>query len=71
MTKSLQLNLSTFLISVLEPVLNKFSNHIVPDFFSFVDQLNSFNLFQPNNFIVSFDIKSLFTNVSLNEVITI
>merc|ERR1712240_306048 len=71
MIKSSQSNLSTFLISVLEPVLDKFSNHTVPDSFSFVDKLKSFNLFQPNNFIVSFDIKSLFTNVQLKKVIYI
>ena len=71
MIKSPQSNLSTFLISVLEPVLDKFSNHTVPDSFSFVDKLKSFNLFQPNNFMVSFDIKSLFTNVQLKKVIDI
>ena len=58
-----QSNLSTFLISVLEPVLDKFSNHTVPDSFSFVDKLKSFNLFQTKNFMVLFDMKSLFTNV--------
>ena len=63
MTKSPQSSLSTFLISVFEPVLNKFSEHTVPEPSSFVDKLKSFNLFQPNNFMVSFDIKSLFTNV--------
>ena len=70
-TKSPQSNLSTFLIFVLELVLDKFSNHTVPDSFSFVDKLKSFNLFQPNNFMVSFDIKSLFTNVQLKKVIDI
>ena len=63
MTKSSQSNLLFFLISVLEPVLDKFSKHTVPESSSFVDKLKSFNLFQPNNFMVSFDIKSLFTNV--------
>merc|ERR1712240_658047 len=71
MIKSPQSTLSTFLISVLEPVLDKFSNHTVPDSFSFVDKLKSFNLFKPNNFMVLFDIKSLFTNVQLKKVIDI
>ena len=57
MTISPQLNLSTFLNSVLKPVLEKFSNHTVPVSFSFVEKLKSFNLFQPNSFMVSFDIK--------------
>merc|ERR1712240_821504 len=47
MIKSPQSNLSTFLISVLEPVLDKFSNHTVPDSFSFVDQLYNSNLLPP------------------------
>ena len=71
MTKSSQSNLSTFLISVLEPVLDKFSSQTVPDSFSFVDKIKSFNLFQPNSFMVSFDIKSSFKNVSLNKVINV
>ena len=71
MTKSPQSNLSTFLISILEPVLEKFTTHTVPDSFSFVDKLKSLNLSQPNNFMVSFDIKSLFTNVPLDEVLNI
>ena len=57
MTKSPQSNLSTFLISVLEPVLDKFSNHTIPNSYSFVDKLKSFDFFQPNNFMVLFDIK--------------
>ena len=45
MTKSPQSNLSTFLISVLKPVLVKFANHTVPDSLNFTDKLKSFNLF--------------------------
>ena len=43
MTKSTQSNLSIFLISLLEPVLEKFSIHTVPNSFSFVDILKSLN----------------------------
>ena len=63
MTKSAQYNLSTFLIFVVEPALEQLSIHTVPDSFSFVDKLKSLNLSQPNNFMVSFDIKSLFTKM--------
>ena len=68
MTKSPQSNLYTNLISVLEPVLEKFSTHTVPDYFSFVDKLKSLNLFHINNFTISFDIKSLFKSIPLNKV---
>ena len=71
MTKLPQSNLSTFLVSVLQPVLDKFSNQIVPDSFTFVNELKSLNLCQPNSFMVSFDIKSLLTNVPLDEVLNI
>ena len=71
MTKSPQSNLSTFLVSVLQPVLDKFSKHLVPDSFTFVNELKSLNLCQPNSFMVSFDIKRLFTNVPLDEVLNI
>ena len=71
MTKSPQSNLSTFLVSVLQPVLDKFSKHTVPDSFTFVNKLKSLKLSQPNSCMVSFDIKSLFTNVPLDEVLSI
>ena len=71
MTKSAQSNLSTFIIFVVEPALEQFSIHTVPDSFSFVDKLKSLNLSQPNNFMVLFDIKSLFANVLLAEVLSI
>ena len=71
MTKSPQSNLSTFLVSVLQPVLDKFSKHLVPDLFTFVNEHKSLNLCQPNSFMVSFEIKSLFTNVPLDKVLSI
>ena len=71
MTKLPQPNLSTFFISILQQVIVKFSDHTVHQSFTFVNKLKSLNFFQPNNFVVLFDIKSLFTNVPLNEVLNI
>ena len=45
MTKSPQSNVSTFLISVLQSVLDKFSNHTASDSFTFVDILKGLKLF--------------------------
>ena len=50
MINSPQSNLSTFLISVLEPVLDKFLNHTVPVSFSFVHKLKSFIYFPTKQF---------------------
>ena len=66
-TKTPQSNVSTFLVSVLQLVLDKFSNHIVHDSFTFVNKLKSLNLCQPNSFVISYDIKNLFTNVPLKR----
>ena len=52
-TKTPQSNVSTFLVSVLQLVLDKFSNHIVHDSFTFVNKLKSLNIFQPNSFVAS------------------
>ena len=59
-----------YLVSVLQPVLDKFSEYTVKDSFSFVQLLS--NLPSSNNLhMCSFDVKSLFTNVPLAEVINI
>lgn len=69
MVKSPQHGLARFLVSVLNPVLEKYSSFMVSDSFHFVESLN--NLRSNKNFMCSFDIKSLFTNIPLNEVIEI
>ena len=51
------------LVSILSPLtVNEFSVH---DSFSFVGEVSSFF---PDNFIASLDVKSLYTNIPLNEV---
>ena len=58
--------LAEFLVPILSPLTsNKFSVH---DSFSFADKVSSFC---PDHFMASLDIESLFTNISLNEVIDI
>jgi hypothetical protein len=69
MVGSPQHGIAKFLISVLSPVLDKFSQHIVKDSFSFVQSLQT--LSSNKNIMCSFDIKSLFTNVPLAEVLQI
>ena len=70
MLNSPQNKLAKFLVHILKPVLDKFSTYQTPDSFEFVKSLKSLNL-NKEVFMCSFDIKSLFTNVPLNEVIKI
>ena len=60
-----QHKLAKFLIDVLAPTLQKFSAYTVKDSFEFVEKLHELS---PT---VSYDIKSLFTNVPLVEIIEI
>ena len=69
MVGSPQHSIAKFLISVLTPVLDKFSKHVVKDSFDFVKSLRS--LSSDKTVMCSFDIKSLFTNVPLVEVLKI
>ena len=71
MVGSSQHQVAQFLAELLQPVNLKFSKHCVQDSFSFVDILRTSNIEVSNCFICSFDIKSLFTNVPLTEVIDI
>ena len=69
MTKSPQHKLARFLNVVLEPVLHHYSQFAVKDSFEVVERIRKI---QPENtFLSSFDVKKLFTNVPLNEVIQI
>ena len=67
MVNSAQHKLAIFLNFQLEPVLKHYSSYILKDSFSFVDQIKDIE--SNNNFIASFDVESLFTNVPLEEVI--
>ena len=67
MIRSPQHELIRFLNSLSEPVLQHYSKYIVKDSFKFNDELKHF---KPNDTCPSsFDVKSLFTNEALNEVI--
>ena len=69
MVNSAQHKLEKFLDYQFERVLKYFSSYILKDSFSFVDQIKDIE--SNNTFIASFDVKSLFTNVPLEEVIEI
>ena len=72
MVGSPQNGLAKFLVKTLTPVLNKFSKYTLKDSFQFVDKLRLIPESQSkNSFMVSYDIKSLFTNIPLIEVIEI
>ena len=58
--------LAKFLVPILSPLTsNEFSVH---DTFSFADEVASFC---PDHFMASLEVKSVFTNIPLNEVIDI
>ena len=73
MVGSAQHELARWLTEVLEPVLTRYSSHVVSDSFTFCDDLREHrwgkNL--ENSFMCSFDVKSLFTNVPIDETINI
>ena len=71
MINSPQNKLAKFLVKILNPVMKKFSTYQVPDSFDFVKSLNQLSISSNNRFMCSYDIKSLFTNVPLGEVIRI
>lgn len=70
-----QHKLAKWLVSELQPVLHRFSKYCVKDSFSFSTIVNNFDLNSSSSlsspFMCSFDVKSLFTNVPLLEVIDI
>ena len=63
------MNWARYLNSLLDPVLKYFSRYIVKDSFKFIDDLKLQGA--KDTFLCSFDVKSLFTSVPLNEVIDI
>ena len=62
-------NLAKFLNSILEPVTTRFSKFTIKDSFTFADKIRRTPA--ENTYMVSFDVKSLFTNVPLTETINI
>ena len=69
MIRSPQHEVTRFLNSLLEPVLKYYSRYIAKDSFKFVDEFK--HLKANGTFLSFFDVKRLFTNVPLNEVIDI
>ena len=69
MINSPQHKIAKFLNRLLEPVLHYYSDYVIKDSFSFVETIR--NIKANNTFVASFDVKSLFTNVPLKEVIDI
>ena len=69
MINSPQHKIAKFLNYLLEPVLDYYSNYVIKDSFTFVEKIRKIKT--KNTFMASFDVKSLFTNVPLKEVIDI
>ena len=59
-----------WLAGLLQPVLERFSSHCISDSFTFAMTMQNLDI-DPNVFMCSFDVSSLFTNVPLDESIKI
>ena len=70
MTGSAHHELSKWLASLLQPVLDRYTVVCFFDSFTFADYIRKL-VGQINSFMCSFDVSSLFTNVLLDETITI
>ena len=70
MTGSSHHELGKWLASLLQPVLERFSSHCISDSFTFAKTMQNLDI-DPNVFMCSFDVSSLFTNVPLDETIKI
>ena len=62
--------LGKWLAGLLQPTLEGFSSHYISDSFAFAKTMQNLEI-DPNVFICSFDVSSLFTNVPLDETIKI
>ena len=62
--------LGKWLAVLLQPVLERFSSHCISDSFTFARTMQNLDI-DPNVFMCSFDVSSLFTNVPLDETIKI
>ena len=70
MVDSPQHKIAKWLSNLLRPVLKKYTKECISDSFSFAKFIQSRRL-TPSDFLCSFDIKSLFTCVPVNEVVDI
>ena len=72
MIGSPQNNLAKYLVKILVPVLDKFSNYSLKDSFQFIDKIKLIPSSKvKSSYMISYDIKSLFTNIPVVEVIEI
>ena len=71
MIKSPQHNLAKWLNHILSPVLDFYSTYCLEDSFTFVKTIKNLKFDVSNTFWCSFDVKSLFTNIPLQEAIDI
>ena len=70
MTGSAHHELSRWLASLLQPVLDRYTAHCISDSFTFADYIRKLDG-QIDSFMCSFNVSSLFTNVPLDETIAI
>ena len=72
MVGSAQHELARWLTEVLQPVLNRYSTHVVKDSFDFCRRLREWSTTNHvNTYMCSFDVVSLFTNVPIEQTIQI
>ena len=71
MVGSAQHEMARWLGELLKPVVGKYSSHVVSDSFCFSDIIRGLAGPKRNAFMCSFDVKSLFTNVPIDETIKI
>ena len=70
MTGASHHELGKWLASLLQPVLERFLSPCISDSFTFAKTMQNLDI-NPNVFMCSFDVSSLFTNVPLDETIKI
>ena len=70
MTGSSHHELGKWLADLLQHVLERFSSHCISDSFAFAKTMQNLDI-DPNVFMYSFDVSSLFASVPLNEIIKI
>ena len=70
-TVSCHHELGKWLAGLLIPVLERFSSHCISDSFTFAKTMQNLAAIDPNVFMCSFDMSSLFTNVPLDKTIKI
>ena len=63
--------MARWLNELLQPVLKQYSSHLVSVSFDFCEVLHEFGSPDEASFMCSFDVKSLFTNVPIDETIDI